>query len=165
MIDFGLSKQYRNPKTGQHIPFREGKHLTGTARYASLNTHQGGEQSRRDDLESLGYIFVYFMKGELPWQSVVAETKEDKYEQIKVMKEEVDFEEFCEGMPNEFVRYFEYVRKLGFDDKPSYKDLRKMFCDLMIKKGFMNADASGPDYREIDWLEDSGLSSIGESSD
>jgi len=86
MIDFGLAKRFRNPKTGQHIPWKEGKNLTGTARYASLNTHLGYEQSRRDDLEGLAYVMLYFLKGKLPWQGLAARTKNEKYEKIKDCK-------------------------------------------------------------------------------
>lgn len=76
MIDFGLSKRFRDPKTSLHIPYRDGKNLTGTARYASLSTHIGIEQSRRDDLESIGFLFIYFLKGQLPWQGLLAKTQD-----------------------------------------------------------------------------------------
>lgn len=66
LIDYGLAKKWKLPN-GDHIPIREGKSLTGTARYASANTHLGIEQSRRDDLEGAGYVLLYLLKGELPW--------------------------------------------------------------------------------------------------
>jgi hypothetical protein len=88
-----LTKKYRNPKTGVHISYKDGKSLTGTARYASLNTHIGIEQSRRDDLECLGFVLIYFLKGGLPWQGVKAKTRKEKYDMIKGMKVKVSIEE------------------------------------------------------------------------
>ena len=67
LIDYGLSKKYRDNKTQQHILYKESKKLIGTARYSSINSHLCIEQSRRDDLESLGYLLVYLLKGGLPW--------------------------------------------------------------------------------------------------
>uniref|UniRef100_A0A383VAC2 non-specific serine/threonine protein kinase n=1 Tax=Tetradesmus obliquus TaxID=3088 RepID=A0A383VAC2_TETOB len=136
VIDFGLAKKYRDPKTHVHIPYCENKNLTGTARYASVNTHLGIEQSRRDDLESLGYVFMYFLRGSLPWQGLQAATKKQKYEKISEKKSKTAFEALCKGFPQEFVTYFQYVRSLRFEDKPDYSFLRRMFRDLFAKEGW-----------------------------
>ncbi|XP_011009742.1 PREDICTED: casein kinase I isoform delta-like isoform X1 [Populus euphratica] len=135
-IDFGLAKKYRDTSTHQHIPYRENKNLTGTARYASMNTHLGIEQSRRDDLESLGYVLVYFLRGSLPWQGLKAGTKKQKYEKISEKKVSTSIEALCRGYPTEFASYFHYCRSLRFDDKPDYAYLKRLFRDLFIREGF-----------------------------
>ncbi|QCE02229.1 casein kinase 1-like protein 2 [Vigna unguiculata] len=136
IIDFGLAKKYRDTSTHQHIPYRENKNLTGTARYASMNTHLGIEQSRRDDLESLGYVLMYFLRGSLPWQGLKAGTKKQKYEKISEKKVSTSIESLCRGYPSEFASYFHYCRSLRFDDKPDYAYLKRLLRDLFIREGF-----------------------------
>jgi len=135
IIDFGLAKRYRDPRSHQHIPYRDHKNLTGTARYASLNTHLGYEQSRRDDLESLGFVFMYFIRGSLPWQGLRAQTKKLKYEKISQKKIETKIEELCQGYPEEFAQYLNYCRNLRFEDKPDYYYLRTLFRNLFQREG------------------------------
>ncbi|KAL2332257.1 hypothetical protein Fmac_019838 [Flemingia macrophylla] len=135
-IDFGLAKKYRDTSTHRHIPYRENKNLTGTARYASMNTHLGIEQSRRDDLESLGYVLMYFLRGSLPWQGLKAGTKKQKYEKISEKKVSTSIESLCRGYPSEFASFFHYCRSLRFDDKPDYAYLKRLFRDLFIHEGF-----------------------------
>ena len=138
LIDFGLSKRYKDPKTGNHIPYKSGKSLTGTARYASLNTHLGAEQSRRDDLEALGFVLIYFLKGCLPWQGLKAKDKEQKYEAIKNKKKETSIETLCESLPSEFVTYLNTCRKLRFDENPDYNYLKSLFKGLLARSGYEN---------------------------
>jgi len=136
IIDFGLAKKYRDPRSHQHIPYRENKNLTGTARYASINTHIGIEQSRRDDLESLGYVLMYFIRGSLPWQGLKANTKKQKYERIMDRKMSTSTEQLCKGYPTEFRSYFEYCRSLRFEDRPDYAYLKRLFKELFYRKGY-----------------------------
>eukprot|EP00667_Euglena_gracilis_P010621 EG_transcript_10824 len=136
IIDYGMAKKYRHPKTHQHIPYRENKALTGTARYASINTHLGIEQARRDDLEGLGYIFMYFLRGSLPWQGQKAKTKQQKYDRISEKKMTTPVETLCKGFPTEFTIYLNYVRSLRFEDKPDYQYPRKLFRDLFVREGY-----------------------------
>jgi casein kinase 1/casein kinase I family protein HRR25 len=136
IIDFGLAKKYRDPRSHQHIPYRENKNLTGTARYASINTHIGIEQSRRDDLESLGYVLMYFVRGSLPWQGLKANTKKQKYERIMDRKMSTSTEQLCKGYATEFRSYFEYCRSLRFEDRPDYAYLKRLFKELFYRKGF-----------------------------
>lgn len=136
VIDFGLAKKYRDPRTHLHIPYRENKNLTGTARYASINTHLGIEQSRRDDLESLGYVLIYFCRGSLPWQGLKAATKRQKYDRIMEKKMTTPNDILTKGLPKEFLTYMNYIKNLRFDDKPDYPYLRKIFRDLFRKEKY-----------------------------
>uniref|UniRef100_A0A0D9VEU3 non-specific serine/threonine protein kinase n=1 Tax=Leersia perrieri TaxID=77586 RepID=A0A0D9VEU3_9ORYZ len=136
IIDFGLAKRYRDATTNRHIPYRENKNLTGTARYASSNTHLGIEQSRRDDLESIGYVLLYFLRGSLPWQGLKAATKKQKYDKISEKKLATPIEVLCKSHPVEFASYFHYCHSLTFDQRPDYGFLRRLFRDLSDREGY-----------------------------
>ncbi|XP_047329910.1 casein kinase 1-like protein 3 [Impatiens glandulifera] len=136
IIDFGLAKRYRDQGTNRHIPYRENKNLTGTARYASCNTHLGIEQSRRDDLESLGYVLLYFLRGSLPWQGLKAATKKQKYDKICEKKLATPIEVLCKSYPVEFASYMHYCHSLNFDQRPDYGFLKRLFRELFSREGY-----------------------------
>ena len=136
IIDYGLTKKYFCSTNNTHIPYREGKNLTGTARYASINTHLGIEQSRRDDMEGLGYVFMYFLKGILPWQGLNGNNKKEKYQNILDKKVEIRVEDLCEGFPQEFAMYLNYCKSIRFEDKPDYSYLKRIFKELFFKLGY-----------------------------
>lgn len=148
LVDFGLAKRFRDHVTKQHLPYREGKQLTGTARYASVRTHLGVEQSRRDDLESLGYVLVYLFKGSLPWQGIRVANKKQKYAKIRDRKQNISLRELCHGMPSQMIDYFRYVRRLEFEDRPDYTYLRSLFRKALERK---NIEDDGI----FDWMESS----------
>ncbi|KAG1443621.1 hypothetical protein G6F56_010607 [Rhizopus delemar] len=135
MIDYGMAKLYRDPKTKKHVPYREHKSLSGTARYMSTHTHLGREQSRRDDLEALGHVFMYFLRGSLPWQGIKATNNKEKYEKIGACKQATTTKELCSEFPEEFAIYVEYVRMLKFEETPDYNFLRGLFDRTMAKDG------------------------------
>lgn len=130
MIDFGLAKKYKT-KDGQHIPYKDNKNLTGTARYASINTHLGIEQGRRDDLEGLIYMLIYFCLGQLPWQNMDAKNKKEKYEKILEKKLTTSPEELCAGLPYQFVALLKYIRNVFFDQKPNYSYIRQQLEEVL----------------------------------
>ncbi|CAF0839069.1 unnamed protein product [Adineta ricciae] len=127
LINFGLAKKYRDNRTQQHIPYREDKNLTGGTRYASITAHLGIEQSRRDDMESLGYVLMYFNRGSLPWQGLKGATKKQEYEKISEKKMSTPVEILCKGFPAEFAMYLNYCRGLRFEEAPDYMYLRQLF--------------------------------------
>ena len=127
LIDFGLSRKYINERTLEHIPLKDKRPILGTVRYISINTHLGFEQSRRDDLESLAYIMIYFIMGELPWQCIKAKTK----------KETVP-NEICKFLPEEIKTFVGNILKLDFSEKPDYAFLTSLLDKLMSKYGYSN---------------------------
>lgn len=141
-----MAKQYQDPKTKQHIPYRERKSLAGTARYMSINTHLGQEQSRRDDLEALGHVFLYFLRGSLPWQGIKAATNARKYETIGWKKQETPIKDLCQALPNKFAEYLECVRGLGFEDPPDYEYLQRLLGQVLENAGQL-------DNAQFDWME------------
>ena len=150
LIDFGLSKKYKSSKGNhEHIKYSENKKLIGTARYASINALKGCEQGRRDDMESLGYVLMYFLRGNLPWQGLKLYKGDDRYKKIYEVKKDTSAEELCLGYPKQFCEYIKYTRNLSFEQEPNYNYLRKLINNVMDKYEYNN-----------DFLYDWGLNKI-----
>jgi serine/threonine protein kinase len=150
LLDFGLARKYRSSTTLKHYPKLEKKKLTGTARYASIHALNGTTQSRRDDLESVGYVLMYFLRGNLPWQGLVVKNKNDKYAAIKEKKISTTANELCKGFPKEFEEYVNYTRNLDYEDEPDYNYLKNLFLNVLKSIGYKF------DYY-CDWSEDVNL--------
>ena len=133
ILDFGLSKKYKSSRTGRHIQFCVTKKMTGTARYASTNSLRGVETSRRDDLESLSYMILYFMMKKLPWQGVKANTLQNRYKKIYFMKKKIFEEKEFQNLQIEVQNFVKDIKKLKFEEEPNYSSLRGYFQILMNK--------------------------------
>lgn len=145
LIDYGLSKRYIDQTTGEHITYQDNCFPSGTIRYFSINAHKGIIQSRRDDMESLGYIFIYFLTGRLPWQGAPGDTHSIRSKNVLKIKLENSLEDICYGLPIEFLNYMKDVRSLQFDEEPHYSSYKFMFRNLLLKMNFFYDDM-------YDWL-------------
>ena len=139
LVDFGLAKKFRSKKTGRHINFKKTGRLTGTIRYSSPNALSGGEQSRKDDLISIGYMLVYFFNSKLPWQLIRDRNELNKICKIYKMKKETKPEILCRGLPNEMTEYMKYVENLRFEQKPNYEYLKNLF-NTILKRNNTNIE-------------------------
>lgn len=132
IVDFGLSKLWRDSRTGIHIAQKHGRSMIGTARYASINIHCGIEPSRRDDLESMGYVLVYLAKGRLPWQGLQKRKKGSSIDEIKDKKMSTTTEELCAGLPICFKELIDYAKSLSFQQRPDYDLMRRMIVESAL---------------------------------
>ena len=133
LIDFGAAKKYRSSRTGKHIKYIYTNMICGSVRYMSINGNRGYEQSRRDDLESLGYTLIELLTKKLPW--VKLENSEIDFEtnckKISDLKYSITPEELPSGLPKQFAEYIKYCRNLEFEQKPNYNYLRNLFIEII----------------------------------
>ena len=156
LLDFGLAKKYRSSTTLKHYRMTKKKNLTGTARYASINALNGLTQSRRDDLEAVGYVLMYFLRGKLPWQGLRVKNKEDRYHKIMEIKQETSPSLLCHGFPKEFKKYVEYTRNLEYEQDPDYEMLKNLFKTVLY-----NNKVNKDNFFVYDWdIENKNLNTI-----
>ena len=134
IIDLGLCQKYRSAITLKHLPFKEKTKFIGTPRYASINSLKRYKLSRRDDLESMGYSLIYFLRGNLPWQGLQVNFPDDRKKRILEKKESISAEELCKGFPIEFTEFLNYARKLEYEQEPDYKYLRGLLYNVLSKE-------------------------------
>ncbi|OWF34815.1 Casein kinase I isoform delta [Mizuhopecten yessoensis] len=132
-IDFGLSKLYRN-QNNEHVPYKNKTRFAGTTRYASINTLLGIQQSRRDDMESFGYVLMYFLLRKLPWQKLNIKNKHKKRKKVLQLKQSSRIDDMIKGYPQEFAIYLKRCRSLRFEEKPDYYNLRLLFRNLLHRQ-------------------------------
>jgi len=136
LIDFGLVGRWQHPRTKEHVWYRKTNGWTGTPPYLSLNAHCRVDQTRRDDLESLGYIMIHLLQGSLPWLKLRAEGLKALHRVIMYQKYSTSVESLCQDLPGEFATYLSYCRSLAFSDQPDYSYVRSLFQGLYLRSGF-----------------------------
>lgn len=156
LLDFGVSEQYRDYETREHIKRAEERTIVGSVPFISINAHSGASQSPRDDLESLGYSLVYLFKGKLPWQDFKIHllpwqqqgTKANLrlYRKLGVLKTKISLEKLCEDMPRSMIKYFRYVKGLESGARPNYAKLRGILRKGLEEEGLV-------EDRDFDWMQ------------
>ena len=150
LIDFGISKKYRSDRTKKHIQFNITKTMCGTARYASMNALSGLQLSRRDDLESLSYMILYFLTKKLTWQGITAKSLATRYKKIYEKKSELEKWDKFLSLPIQIQNFIKYCRNLGFSEDPNYKLMKNFFYDLMKQNEFV-------DDKNFSWIDDKSI--------
>ena len=133
LIDFGNARKYRSSKSGKHIQPFQIKRIFGAYMFLSLNASNGYQQSRRDDLEALGYMYIYLAKGELPWNSLRCTSMDELLNNTIILKRSILMEDLCKDLPEEFCDFMKYVKNLNFESKPNYEYLRSLFNNILLK--------------------------------
>lgn len=144
MVDFGLCKRYRDANTKLLVPYKQATSMVGTIRYSSINAHLGIDQSRRDDLQCVCYLLIYFLKGELPWQKIPLENKFEKDHMMMSCKLKMTARELCEGLPSEIENIFQYIKSLNFYQEPDYHY-------ILSELSFVLEHECGPFHFTYDW--------------
>src|SRR5260370_34864034 len=132
LIDFGLIRLFRNPATHEHITQAKGLDITGTVHYSSINSHLRVTQSRHDDLESLAYIIVYLVKGQLPWQGIAVHPGQVHHDEVLRLNQVTIATTLCKGLPQLFIKFIQHIRSLGFEDKPDYWYLHSLLAQCIL---------------------------------
>ena len=150
IIDFGLSKKYRSKK-GKHIKFSITNNITGTPRYCSINALRGAEQSRKDDLESLFYVILYFFRGSVPWQNLKIKSRVERFNVINDIKKKINYKVLCQNLPDKLYDFGMYVKNLKFEEDPNYKYMQKLFYSIL-------ADICEENDDKFSWIKESNIS-------
>ena len=136
MTNFNSAKKYRYKNTLEHIKYKitYNNNFIGNYIFASINTLRGVESGRRDDLESLGYMLIYFLKGSLPWEYVKGVNTSEKRRKIYQTKKNYNLDELCAGIPEEFKLFLNYVKSLTFLEDPDYNYCFSLFYGILKKR-------------------------------